>query len=395
MTKKIDFKQRKYILPLIALPFVLFIGYQITNFMGDDTEKEISSEEITTSLGSVNEDILSKNDAYDKLFENTRDSRSMIQEFDNETDSLFQYTDNLDMKQKRFLDSLQYERKIAREKGSKQDGFNNSYYTPQNNNTNSNSADEDFERSKEIIKMLNDSQTQEGDKTVKEEEYDPIKGLREQMLFIDSLEKSRDPEEKARMNAEKKLRENREKMEAFLNRTLEVSKSQKINGFNHISKHGEDNIIKAVIDENIKGYLGSRIRIRLLEDVFIGKNKVKKGTFLYAEISGFTMQRVNLNIVSIMVNNEILPINLSVYDTDGLKGLYVPASAYREMLRELGSNSVQGVNMESGEQGFFTSLASNLFRSASQTIANIIRKNKVSLKYNSYLYLINENDLKK
>ena len=64
------------------------------------------------------------------------------------------------------------------------------------------------------------------------------------------------------------------------------------------------------------------------------------------------------------------------------------------MIRELGASSVQGVNVETG-QGFFTSLASNLFRSTSEAVAAIIRKNKVKLKYNSYIYLINEQDLNK
>ena len=63
------------------------------------------------------------------------------------------------------------------------------------------------------------------------------------------------------------------------------------------------------------------------------------------------------------------------------------------MTRELGASSVQGVNVETG-QGFFTSIASNLFRSTSEAVAAIIRKNKVKLKYNSYIYLINEEELK-
>ena len=153
--------------------------------------------------------------------------------------------------------------------------------------------------------------------------------------------------------------------------------------------------MKAVIDENVTGYLGSRIRFRLLEDVYVGKNKVSKGSILYGQISGFTLQRVNLNIVSILNNGEILPINLSVYDTDGMQGLYVPQSAFREMMRELGENSVQGTTMDNSGQGFFTSLLSRAFQSTSQTIANLIRKNKAKIKYNTHIYLINEKDLSK
>ena len=80
---------------------------------------------------------------------------------------------------------------------------------------------------------------------------------------------------------------------------------------------------------------------------------------------------------------------------DGMQGLYIPQSDFREMLREMGSNSVQGTQMDSGGESFFTSLFSSLFSSTSKTIANMIRQNKAKLKYNSYLYLINDKELKK
>lgn len=395
MKKKINFKQPKYIIPLIILPFLLFIGYQVISVMEKEDEKPVQKE-IATSLGKVDTSIMSKNEAYDKLFKDTRDNRSMIGEIENEKDSLFNYTDNLNENQKRYLDSLAYERKKASD-NQKFVNSNKSYYSADDaKKSQKPEKDADFERSKEIIKMLNDAQQSQSVSQHEEtQEYDPVRALREQMFFLDSLEKSKDPEFQRRMNAQNKLKENKEKMEAFLNKTLKVSKQNRLGGFNHISKETDNNTIKAVIDENIKGYLGSRIRIRLLKDIYIGKKKrhIKKGSFLFAEISGFTMQRVNLSIISVMANNEIFPINLSIYDIDGHKGLYVPASAFREMVRELGTNSVQGMNMENG-QGFFSSLASNLFRSASETVVAIIRKNKVTLKYNTYIYLIDEQDLK-
>ena len=392
--KKINFKQPKYIIPLIVLPVLLFIGYQFIDLINGDDKTKQAQQEISTSLGKVDAPILSKNKAYDNLFnDENKDGRTMIQGFDKENDSLFAYTDNLNEQQKRYLDSIEYVQK---------NGFNQkqsakareSYYTP-NADAQKQQDDEDFNRSMEMMRMLNEGNKSEETKQ-EEKEYDPVKGLREQMLFLDSLEKSKDPAYKRQMEAQGRIKANKDKMDEFLNSTMQVSKTRNLGTFNHISKQKENFTIKSVIDENIKGYLGSRIRLRLLEDIFIVKKKVqvKKGTFLYAEISGFSQQRVFLNIVSVMVDNDIYPINLSIYDMDGMKGLYVPSSAFREMTRELGANSIQGVNVESG-QGFFTSLAGNLFQSASQAVTAIIRKNKVTLKYNSYIYLIDEKDLKK
>jgi len=49
-----------------------------------------------------------------------------------------------------------------------------------------------------------------------------------------------------------------EKMEDFLNSTFNVSKSGINSGFNAFYKEKENSFIKAVIDENNKGFLGSR-----------------------------------------------------------------------------------------------------------------------------------------
>ena len=398
--KKLNFKQPKYIIPLIVLPFVMFFGYQGNQMLSKDDKKEIKKDELSTSLGETQDSILSKNEAYDQFFEK-KDDRTMLDGLDKENDSMNIYSDNLDAKQKRYIDSLNYVRKQQEKRDNE---MRKSYYNP--TAPKYSNDDKDYKRSADIIRMLNDggsgktsqdkydSRTADNYYKKDNSENDPIKNLKKQMLMMDSLEKSRDPKFQAQYKAEQTLKKNKEKMEKFLNSSLTVKKSGISNEFNTISVKKEPNYVKAVIDEDIKGYLGSRIRFRLLEDVQAGRYVIPKGTILYGQISGFTLQRVNLNVVSVLVDGNILPINLSVFDIDGMQGLYVPASAFREMMRELGTNSVQGTTLESGSESFFTSMASNLFSSASQTISNIIRKNKAKLKYNTYIYLINEKELK-
>ena len=398
--KKLNFKQPKYIIPLIVLPFVMFFGYQGNQMLSKDDKKEIKKDELSTSLGETQDSILSKNEAYDQFFEK-KDDRTMLDGLDKENDSMNIYSDNLDAKQKRYIDSLNYVRKQQEKRDNE---MRKSYYNP--TAPKYSNDDKDYKRSADIIRMLNDggsgktsqdkydSRTADNYYKKDNSENDPVKNLKKQMLMLDSLEKSRDPKFQAQYKAEQTLKKNKEKMEKFLNSSLTVKKAGISNEFNTISVKKEPNYVKAVIDEDIKGYLGSRIRFRLLEDVQAGRYVIPKGTILYGQISGFTLQRVNLNVVSVLVDGNILPINLSVFDIDGMQGLYVPASAFREMMRELGTNSVPGTTLESGSESFFTSMASNLFSSASQTISNIIRKNKAKLKYNTYIYLINEKELK-
>jgi len=151
--------------------------------------------------------------------------------------------------------------------------------------------------------------------------------------------------------------------------------------------------IKVVIDENLVGYENSRIRLKLLDDITVGESQVTRGTYLYALIDGFSGQRVNLSVKSILCQGKILPVRLEIYDLDGLAGLYVPESAFREFTKDLGTNTVQGVTIDNSGTGsaasqLAMSSVGKLFESTSSAIAGLIRKNKAKIKYNSYLYLI-------
>ncbi|WP_262707679.1 conjugative transposon protein TraM [Mucilaginibacter limnophilus] len=140
------------------------------------------------------------------------------------------------------------------------------------------------------------------------------------------------------------------------------------------------------------GYAGSRIRLRLLEDITAGKILVKKDTYLYALVTGFTGQRVSLTVESVLQEGKILPIKLEVYDQDGLAGLYVPESTFRDFTKELGGNAMQGINIDgSGQSQFLMSTLDKVFQSTSSAIANAIRKNRAKIKYNSYIFLISTN----
>ena len=393
--KKINFKEKKYVMPLLALPLLLLFVYVGTQFTKEDTSKKDKPKELSLSLGETRDSIMTKNDAYDAFFKKD-DNRTMLGGLDKEQDSLLSYEDQLSFDQKRKIDSLKAVSSTQNQQASK--GGNSSYYNPKQQN-----EDKDFKRSSEIIRMLNDKsygkqeneQLSENQKSSNQNaQQDPVKYLKQQMLVMDSLEKARDPEYQAKLLAEQKLKANREKMDEFLKSTFNVGKSGINSGFNAFYRENENSFIKAVIDENNKGFLGSRIRFRLLEDIFVGNRKIEKGSILYGQISGFSMQRVDLKIVSVFTKGEILPVNLSIYDIDGIKGLYVPQSVFRDMIREMGSNSVQGTQMDMGGQGFFTSIGSKLFTSTSKSIANLIKTNKAKLKYNSYVFLIDEKQLK-
>jgi Bacteroides conjugative transposon TraM protein len=163
----------------------------------------------------------------------------------------------------------------------------------------------------------------------------------------------------------------------------------------------EPNLIKAIIDEDVKAVDGSRVRLRLLDDVEIGDVVVTKGTYLYATMSGFGSQRVKGTIKSLLVDDELVKINLSLYDTDGMEGLYVPGSSFRETAKDVASGAASGnMNMNTSTAGvgaltqWATQAVTNAYQKTSNAIGKAIKQNKVKLKYGTFVYLINSNESK-
>lgn len=157
----------------------------------------------------------------------------------------------------------------------------------------------------------------------------------------------------------------------------------------------EPNLIKAIIDEDITAVDGSRVRLRLLDDVMISDCMIHKGSYLYATVSGFGSQRVKGNVLSILVEDELVKVNLSIYDTDGLEGLYVPSSKFRETAQNVAGGAISG-NMSMNSTGGGNMLQqwgmqalNNAYQKTTNAISSSVKKNKAKLKYGSFVYLVN------
>ena len=162
----------------------------------------------------------------------------------------------------------------------------------------------------------------------------------------------------------------------------------------------EPKLIKAIIDEEVKAVDGSRVRLRLLDDVEISELVVPKGSYLYAIMSGFGSQRVKGNVKSLMVADELVTVSLTLYDTDGMEGLYVPSSSFRETSKDVGASALNGnVNMNNGSSGnSFTQwgmqAVQNAYQRTSNALSKAVKQNKVKLKYGTFVYLVNGKDKK-
>ena len=378
---KINFKQPKYVLPLIVLPFLCLFFFVWRSGFSKPKKQVKQVVGLNGSVGNVSADVRKKDladklDAYRNTFKQS-DGLTAVNAIQKEPTSNASFHDNYSDKEKKTLDSINQAMKAK-------------FSHPQPISKIP-VVNHDQELANAISGMANRQKQQPRPAELREK--DPMEMFKAQMAYMDSINKQNDPAYKAehlkKLAADKAAQEKASEVNYTVVKAATAS-----DDFNTIKPPTDDKFIMATIDENETGYAGSRLRLRLLEDIKAGANLIPKGTYIYALISGFSEQRVKLSITSILSNGKILPVKLEIYDLDGMPGLYVPSSAFRDFTKDLGSNTVQGVSIDGNSTSFIMSSVDKMFQSTSSAIAELVRKNKAKLKYNSYIYLIDKDALK-
>jgi conjugative transposon TraM protein len=238
--------------------------------------------------------------------------------------------------------------------------------------------------------------------------------FRAQMAVIDSMTNKRKEKrnDKSQMNQTEKgelsealgegdnskpLVKSTAKSAMTTDKIIEVSKTENDNSrfFNTVGLSKNNSFIKAILDEGLKVYDGSRVRIRLMDDIKFEGRTLEKGTYLYGIISGFKTQRVLLTITNIAYNNEILNVKLDVFDQDGMKGLYIPESLFREIAKEASAQTVGGQNLQFSDNNALNATqmaytaAQDIYKTTTRAMSDAIRKRKAVLKYNTQIFLVN------
>lgn len=154
----------------------------------------------------------------------------------------------------------------------------------------------------------------------------------------------------------------------------------------------EKNGIKACVCQTIKLSDGKEMQLRLLEPMRAGNILIPANTILTgsAKISG---ERLQVTIISIQYADNVIPVEMDVYDLDGLRGFSAPGSDEMNAAKEIAAN--MGTSMGSSitiTDDAGSQLAADLGRSAiqglSQYVSKKMRKVEVTLKANHQVLLL-------
>lgn len=152
------------------------------------------------------------------------------------------------------------------------------------------------------------------------------------------------------------------------------------------------NTISACVHANQTITDGQTVRLRLLEamrvaDMVIPRNTVVVGS---ARVQG---ERLGIELSSIEYGGTIIPVELSVFDSDGQEGIFIPGSmeidAVKEIAANMGGSLGSSINISTNAGAQLASdLGKGVIQGTSQYIAKKMRTVKVHLKagYKVLLY---------
>ena len=162
------------------------------------------------------------------------------------------------------------------------------------------------------------------------------------------------------------------------------------------SKQTARNTIKACVHGDQTITSGQSVRLRLLEDMRVGKYVLPRNTLITGEGS-IKGERLGIEILQVEHNGTIIPIELTVHDNDGQAGIFIPgsmeASAAKEMAANLGQNlgtSISITNQSAGDQ-LLSEVGRGAIQGVSQYISKKMREEKVHLKSGYTLMLYQNN----
>src|SRR5690606_14150569 len=101
--------------------------------------------------------------------------------------------------------------------------------------------------------------------------------------------------------------------------------------------------------------------------------------FLYG-VCALNGERLTISINSIHHANQILPVSLSVFDLDGLEGIYIPGAIARDVAKQSSNQAVQGLQLGSLNPSLEMQAASAGIETAQNLIAKKTRLIKVTVK---------------
>lgn len=151
----------------------------------------------------------------------------------------------------------------------------------------------------------------------------------------------------------------------------------------------QQNIIEAVVHETQTVTNGSTVKLRLTDDVFINGIMIPKDRFVYG-IAALNEERLEIQISGIHYNKNLFPVTLTVYDLDGLSGIYIPGAIARDVAKQSTDRTIQNIGLSSIDASWQAQAAGAGVEAAKSLFSKKVKLIKVTLKAGYKVLLFDE-----
>jgi conjugative transposon TraM protein len=239
----------------------------------------------------------------------------------------------------------------------------------------------DVDRLEQMMLSMNESQESQ------DPELKQLGGMLESILDIQHPGRMQEKLKKA-SEAERghvftiSTKEQEDPISSLQNRTVNHTESE-LNRFYSLDQPENDdlmqNTVEAIIHETQTIVNGSTVKFRLMNDIFINGVKISKDNFLFG-VASLKGERLTINISSIRYNNSLFPVDLSVYDMDGLVGIYIPGAINRDVAKASADRSMQTLGVASLDDSWGAQAAGAGIEAAKSLLSKKVKLVKVVVK---------------
>ncbi|MFV0591686.1 MAG: conjugative transposon protein TraM [Draconibacterium sp.] len=157
------------------------------------------------------------------------------------------------------------------------------------------------------------------------------------------------------------------------------------------------NTLKACVYNNQVIVSGQNVSLRLLEAVKAGGIIIPANEIITG-IATIRGERLEITVSSLEYRGRIIPVEISVYDTDGQQGIFIPGSvettALKELAASMGQRAGTSISINQGTtagQQLAADVGRSFIQGASQYVSKKLRTTKVTLKAGYRLSLMPAN----
>jgi conjugative transposon TraM protein len=154
----------------------------------------------------------------------------------------------------------------------------------------------------------------------------------------------------------------------------------------------QENAIQATIAETQTLVNGSTVKLRLSQDISVNGTVIRKDTFIYG-VAALKGERLIVEISGLRFGSSVFPVELTLFDMDGLEGIYIPGAINRDVAKASADRSMQALGVTTLDDSWGSQAAGAGIEAAKSLFSKKVKLVKVVVKA-GYQVLLRDTKLK-